>query len=245
ILRIHNDGLGLLNGANVNLTRGYPVFNDNNQDDDATPFGQLAVFGCFAAPATPCSCVAGLVACNVGGTCPGGGNNCGIVSNGRQGRSRAADRSCMFESLPAANVNLPDRQTRLQGPPDDDCDNDIVSLGVDGAPGVAGVDDDGDGVIDNPEEACPCFTGQDAIDDDADGRRDEGDERQRFYRCSGVGNPRCVVTGVNTDNCGAIGSTGPCGRFGDGKPLPYGDDVCGDGSIDEGVSAKWAAETAL
>ena len=39
--------------------------------------------------------------------------------------------------------------------------------------------------------------------------------------------------------------SGPCGRFGDGKPLPFGDDVCGDGSIDEGVSAKWASETAL
>src|SRR5262249_45186432 len=69
ILRQHDDGLGPLNGANVNLTRGYPMFNDNDQDDDVTPFGQLSVFGCYAAPATPCTCAAGLVTCNSGACC--------------------------------------------------------------------------------------------------------------------------------------------------------------------------------
>jgi hypothetical protein len=56
---------------------------------------------------------------------------------------------------------------------------------VDGAPGVAGRGRRRRRRVDNPEEACPCFSAQDTIDDDADGRRDEGDERQRFYRCSG------------------------------------------------------------
>ena len=43
----------------------------------------------------------------------------------------------------------------------------------------------------------------------------------------------------------ACRTQGPCGRFGSGKPLPYGDDVCGDGSIDESLSDRWAAETAV
>lgn len=164
-------------------------------------------------------------------------------ANGTSTRSRTGDRSCMFQNLVTTDATLPAKLLRVSRPADDDCDNDIVSFGPDGGPGIVGVDDDGDGVVDNPEEACPCFGPQDAIDDDGDGLRDEGDERQRFYRCSVTTTQRCVVTGVNADNCGL--GNGTCGHNGDGKPIPYGDDVCGDGAIDEGVSAKWATETVL
>jgi hypothetical protein len=192
VLGLHDDGLGPLNGANVNLTRGYPMFNDTDQDDDVSTFGQLAVFGCFAAPATPCSCSAGVVSC-AAAACGGAPNNCGVVSNGRQGRNRAADRSCLFESLPAANVNLP---TRCSGSlaVDDDCDNDIVSLGLDGAPGVAGVDDDGDGVVGQPRRGLPVLLGSGLDRRRRRYARDEGDERQRFYRCSANTSVRCAVT---------------------------------------------------
>src|SRR5262249_15476221 len=65
-----------------------------------------------------------------------------------------------------------------------------------------------------------------------------------FYRCAGNTSIYCSVgSSPGTDNCVAQGTTGPCGRLGDGKPKPYGDDQCGDGSVDEGVSAKWGAET--
>ncbi len=66
---------------------------------------------------------------------------------------------------------------------------------------------------------------------------------QRFYRCKENTTQYCIVTGVNSDSCAA--GQGPCGRYGNGKPMPYGDDVCGDGSVDESTSDKWAAETAL
>lgn len=165
---------------------------------------------------------------------------------GMNGRNRAADRSCLFASLTAAQVSETSKRIREPGPADDDCDNDVVSLGADGCPGRCHYDDDGDGVEDNVREACPCFSLPDGLDDDGDGRLDERDELQRFYRCASGTNAGsyCSVTSpAGTDDCG--GGPGACTRTGTGAPRPYGDDVCGDGSIDEGVSALWSAETAL
>lgn len=262
------DGLGPISGfANTSTKPGLPMFVGNDPDDDTTPFGQKKVFGCNASPATPCTCAQGLVTCN-DAACAGAGNNCGIVSNGQNGRNRSADRSCMFENLTAAQTNGSSKRIREPLPEDDDCDNDVASLGPDGCPGRCHYDDDGDGVEDNAEEACPCFSPIDSIDDDLDGRRDEGDELQRFYRCKGSGaycasgssgfcyggsNPgaACTAPGGQCTGGGVCDASdcpsgqGPCGRFGNGRPRPYGDDVCGDGSIDEGVSEKWATETAL
>ena len=155
-------------------------------------------------------------------------------------RNRTASRSCFFNALDSTQSS---RLLRVPQPADDDCDNDIVSLGPDGCPGYCGVDDDEDGVVDNPEEACPCFSRLTATDTDADGRTDEGKQRQRFYRCSGgpsTGTANyCHITGLATDDCATLGFSGTCGHYGDGKPKPYGDDVCGDGSLDESVSAKF------
>ena len=244
IMRAHNDGLGPINGDNVNLYRGFPMFVENDPDDDSPGFGQKKVFGCITGPNlnAACSCTQGLVICNDATDC-GAGNQCGIIQNGMNGRNRKGDRGCMFENLTAAQVSVTTALLREPGPVDNDCDNDIVSLGPDGCPGYCGVDDDGDAAADNPEEACPCFGKADGIDDDLDGRADEGDEVQRFYRCKGNTSQYCIVTGVNSDSC-SVGQ-GPCGRYGNGKPIPYGDDVCGDGSVDESTSDKWAAETAL
>src|SRR5439155_20599957 len=109
-------------------------------------------------------------------------------------RNRAASRSCFFQALNGSQANF---LLRIPGPPDDDCDNDVVSLGPDGCPGTCGVDDDDDNAVDNPEEACPCFGRGDALDNDGDGRTDEPDELQRYYRCSGNTTQRCVITGFN------------------------------------------------
>lgn len=154
-------------------------------------------------------------------------------------RNRTMDRSCFFWQLTPAAANF-----LLRGPlpADDDCDNDVLSLGPDGCPGNCGVDDDADNAIDNVQEGCPCFTRNDALDQDIDGRIDELDEKQRYYRCMGATSVFCRVTGANTDDC--AGATGPCGHFGNGKPRPYGDDVCGDGRLDENLSPRWVDPTA-
>lgn len=205
ILRSLSNGVGPISTGNVNLTRGFPIFvqNDPDGDGDGTndgPFGQK-----------------------------------NGVSTAAPNRNRTADRSCFFQALNSAAANI---LLRAPLPQDDDCDNDIVNLGADGCPGLCGVDDDADNATDNPEEACPCFKRINAIDEDHDGRIDEADERQRFYRCSGATTTFCNVTGINLDDCAG---TGPCGHFGDGKPKPYGDDSCGDGSVDESLQAAWTS----
>src|SRR5262249_21483904 len=102
-------------------------------------------------------------------------------ANGTQGRNRTGDRSCFFQGLAASKAGYTNR-IRPPRPVDNDCDDD-ANFGPDGCPGKCAVDDDGDGAIDNREEACPCYQKPDGIDDDGDGRVDEEDERARFYRC--------------------------------------------------------------
>ena len=62
-------------------------------------------------------------------------------------------------------VVAPDFFFRTGGPKDDDCDSD-PNYGPDGCPGYCGVDDDGDGAVDNPGEGCPCFSPADGVNDD-------------------------------------------------------------------------------
>jgi hypothetical protein len=158
-----------------------------------------------------------------------GTSNYGNERIGTIGGNRNARRGCWFNGLDGitlTNLNSAgDRPVNIPLPADDDCDNEF-DLGADGCPGTCGVDDDGNGAVDDPQEICPCKTCE-------DGPR--------------AGRP-CVVDGNCNPEAGAS-TYYDCVLDVDsnGVPTGYGDDVCGgagdpdDGSPspDEGVFSSF------
>jgi hypothetical protein len=122
------------------------------------------------------------------------------------------------------------RPHNLPKPDDDDCDNDWT-LGANGCPGNCGVDDDGNGVVDDFGEICPC-------------KRCNGGPRNLAF-CQTVSD--CNPDGSLTNPCqDATGATkGTAFTSPDGVPVAEGDDVCGDGSIDEFVSGAFGTSTTI
>lgn len=141
---------------------------------------------------------------------------------GTLGNNRTSARGCYFNNLNAADVAA-DPEDRLNPPRplDDDCDNDINL--VDGCPGLCGVDDDGNGAVDDIGEACPC-------------------------RVCETGSPRagqpCDIAAYCNPEGGLTFECVP-NTTGAGAPIPFGDDVCGDGQVDENVNATFGTAAGL
>lgn len=146
----------------------------------------------------------------------------GNGKNGTLGGNRAGVRGCYFQDLDA--ITLSGSYTmawELRNDPrphDDDCDNDY-SLGANGCPGTCGVDDDGNGFVDDVYEICPC------------------------RKCE-TGSPKAGQSCLNNQFCNVdSNATSPYQCISNkvaGVPVGYGDDVCGDGAIDEGVNSVFA-----
>jgi hypothetical protein len=177
----------------------------------------------------------------LGGSC--NGTAYGDEYNGSIGGNRAGLRGCYFEDLNLI-TDASENITALPKPLDDDCDNEI-DFGPDGCPGACGVDDDGNGVIDDVLESCPCYTcdtgpraGKGCNDHPACNPSDPGDPQEGDHRClldvdsPYVSNPDAPV--APTDTQGATGT-----------PRAYGDDVCGDGNTDEGVFPTFAPSVSV
>ncbi len=180
--------------------------------------GQLDLYGGGYAFAQTCRPKAGTTTC-AGSPTPGYGDE----RNGTIGGNRAGKRGCYFNDLnliPDGSRTAAERMVRTPKDDDDDCDNNY-NLGPDGAPGVRGVDDDGNGLIDDPAEICPCF------------RCTNGPRAN--MPCSN--NPSfCNPTGGTTYTCDLSVNA-------NGVPTAYGDDICGDGTTDPWVSADWNTGT--
>ena len=160
-----------------------------------------------------------------------GNANEGDGVNGTKGNNRSGVRGCYFNDLNTIDTDPSDpgiqsaafRQTANPAPSDDDCDNEY-SLGPNGCPGLCGVDDDGNGQTDDELEICPCF------------------------RCV-AGSPRAGKPCNSPLQCNAVPTTSyACASDTDpvsGKPTPYADDICGDGSTDETLAATFGTNTTL
>ncbi len=142
--------------------------------------------------------------------------------NGSKGGNRAARRGCYFNGLDQIDGQagkIADDPTNVPKPVDDDCDNEF-DLGTDGCPGTCGVDDDGNGVIDDIGEICPC------------------------RKCSG--GPRdgvsCTLHSFCNPGGADLGSHCIAATDAAGRPTAYGDDVCGDGNTDEGIFATFGTD---
>ncbi len=150
--------------------------------------------------------------------------------NGTKGSNRSGVRGCWFNDLNLIDVDGSGpgtqtaawRQTANPLPYDDDCDNEYT-LGANGCPGACGVDDDGNGQIDDELEICPCFKC-------VTGSPNAGKP------C--VSNTQCNTT--NTTNYACASATNASG-----VPTPYGDDTCGDGQTDETLAATFGTNTSL
>ncbi|MFN7965454.1 MAG: S8 family serine peptidase [Acidobacteriota bacterium] len=155
-----------------------------------------------------------------------------------RGGNRAGRRGCWFNDLnlipeqgaAAGGKTAAERPLNTPKPLDDDCDNDY-SLGPNGCPGNCGVDDDGNGIVDDFREICPCF-------------RCNGGPRN-LAACNGPAD--CNPDGSLTNPCADATGTSKAAAFTglDGVPVGEADDVCGDGSIDEGVAATFGTSTTL
>ena len=150
----------------------------------------------------------------------------GDGTNGTIGGNRAGVRGCYFNDLDDIDtgdgLTGAERPVRTAMPKDDDCDNDYT-LGPDGCPGTCGVDDDGDGAIDEPDEICPC-------------------------RVCESGSPRAGQWCLTAAQCNVSSSTSyQCVSNTDanGKPQGHGDDVCGDGQTDENVAADFGTNRSI
>ncbi len=156
----------------------------------------------------------------------------GDMTNGTIGGNRAGERGCYFNDLATedlgkdgAGLTAADRETRVAFPTDDDCDNEW-SLGPDGSPGARGVDDDLNGLIDDTREICPCK------------KCGSGPRAGQACVKSSECNPTPPASGRIVNFC--VNSVDVAG-----KPTPYGDDVCGDGTTDEGVAATFGTNTSI
>ncbi|MDH3284337.1 MAG: hypothetical protein OEQ13_06315, partial [Acidobacteriota bacterium] len=169
----------------------------------------------------------------------------GDAITGTVGGNRAAKRGCYFEQLDLIgeadvdgdgtfDLTGADRAVNAPKPVDDDCDNEF-DLGPDGCPGTCLLDDDGNGLVDDFAEICPC---QVCTSGTRAGFGCAGDE---YCTSGGQTAPRC---NTRTDGniiipAGAPG-TGSDKRPGTpGTPIAWGDDLCGDGTTDEGVFAAF------
>lgn len=150
--------------------------------------------------------------------------------NGTKGSNRAGVRGCWFNDLNLIDLDGSGpgvqtaawRPTANPFPTDDDCDNDY-NLGPNGCPGNCGVDDDGNGQIDDELEICPCFKC-------VTGSPNAGKP------C--INNTQCNT--ANTTNFACVSATSAAG-----VPTPYGDDICGDGSTDETLAATFGTNASL
>ena len=150
--------------------------------------------------------------------------------NGTKGNNRTGVRGCWFNDLNLIDVDGSGpgvqtaawRQTANPAPFDDDCDNE-VNLGPNSCPGNCGVDDDANGLIDDDLEICPCF-------------KCVAGSPNAGKPC--VSNTQCNTS--NTTNFACVSATDAAG-----KPTPYGDDICGDGTTDETMAATFGTNASL
>lgn len=124
------------------------------------------------------------------------------------GGNRDAARGCYFAELDLIAGDGPglfaaDRQVARPRPFDDDCDNNYT-FGNDGCPGLCGVDDDGDGAVDEQDETCPCLT------------CDSGPKAGQAC----LTNANCRIAATDTAVC--LPNTNASG-----DPIGFGDDECG------------------
>lgn len=183
-------GMGLVNGDSNSYYGGAPSFAPTDEDPDNT------------------------------GT-PGYGDQ----KNGTLGGNRAGRRGCYFQDLETIDLDGsgPGVATAAWHPRndpkpfDDDCDNNY-SLGPNGCPGTCGVDDDGNGFVDDIYEICPC-------------RRCETGSPKVGQAC--VNNQFCNVANDTLYECAPNTNAS-------GVPAGFGDDVCGNGQTDEGVNSVFA-----
>ncbi|MDQ7007713.1 MAG: hypothetical protein Q9Q40_10800 [Acidobacteriota bacterium] len=197
---IFGNATGAINGGQLNIFDGAHLFGPTDDDPASSNYGNQA----FTSK---------------------GGN--------RDGR-----RGCYFNDLdtiivddngtadPADDFTAAEYDEALPRPTDDDCDNDF-DLGPDGCPGECGVDDDGNGLIDDLGDSCPCTT--------CDGGPRAGASCFSHSACNPSGGLvyRCTP---HTDANGV-----PL------KPINAGagwDDTCGDGQTDEGVFAAFSTDAA-
>ncbi len=144
--------------------------------------------------------------------------NYGDEKLGSIGNNRAGHRGCYFNDLDleagdTQGTTAADRLVRSPRPVDDDCDNDYDL--VDGCPGLCGVDDDGNGAVDDIFEVCPC-------------------------RVCEAGSPRAGQACRSTSDCNIASTTSYLcidNTDANGVPIAFGDDICGDGQVDENVLA--------
>lgn len=141
----------------------------------------------------------------------------GDEANGTKGTNRAGKRGCYFNDLNTISDGAPmtaaQRLVATMKPVDDDCDNNYT-LGANGCPGACNVDDDGNGLIDDVGEICPC-------------KKCSGGPRNGWYCTS---DSYCTAGGATLFLCQNATNAS-------GVPTAYGDDVCGNASTDENVNA--------
>lgn len=186
--------------------------------------GQLELYGGGFAFADTCANSAG---CAAGG--PGGAAGFGDQINGTKGSNRAGNRGCFFNDLNRISSGTgAHRIVRLPTQADDDCDNfSDYTPGPNGCPGNCNVDDDGNGLVDDVGEICPCF------------KCNAGPRSGRPCTTNGYCNP----TGGVAYFCNTATNAS-------GVPTGYGDDVCGSGGLgngtaDENLAATFGTNTSL
>jgi hypothetical protein len=156
--------------------------------------------------------------------------NYGDGKNGEIGNNREGQRGCYFNDLgdidTGDGLTAAERPVNSPPPIDDDCDNEF-DLGPDQCPGNCGVDDDGDGNVDEADEICPCRV------------CDGGPRADQFCRTS----LQCNVS--ITTNYVCVSNTNATGQPVTPASWPDNDDVCGDGQTDETLSAEFGDNTTL
>ncbi|RMF71187.1 MAG: hypothetical protein D6738_14425 [Acidobacteria bacterium] len=152
--------------------------------------------------------------------------NYGDERLGSKGNDRDSHRGCYFNDLDlepgdGPGLTAAERQVNPVRPIDDDCDNNFDL--VDGCPGLCGVDDDGNGAIDDPFEICPC-------------------------RVCEAGSPRAGQACLTAAQCNPEpGTSFRCvdNTNAAGVPSGFGDDICGNGQTDENVLADFGTAAGL
>ncbi|MBP7146104.1 MAG: S8 family serine peptidase [Acidobacteria bacterium] len=153
-----------------------------------------------------------------------GSGKFGDGKNGTLGGNRSGVRGCFFNDLNLIGDPPTNAWFTVKNPsgPDDDCDNEWT-LGADGCPGTCWVDDDANGVVDDRKEICPC-------------KKCEAGSPRANQVC--YDDEFCNTTTTTTWEC--VSATNASGR-----PTAFGDDSCGDGTVDENVAATFGTNTSL